>query len=189
MKEMTSKATNELLDGIAMPGELITNEEYRAYFTGKSGTEHYRLLKYLSYSFSDELILDIGTLYGCSALALSSNPRNEVYSFNIVDNDIKISSIPKNITFRRGNVLSDEYKSEISRSALILLDTMHTGVFERQIYRHLLKTDYHGVLLLDDIYLNKEMVSFWNDIKEDKQDITNLGHSTGTGIVYFDKKT
>jgi hypothetical protein len=44
---------------------------------------------------------------------------------------------------------------------------------------------YKGYLLLDDIFLNKEMVEFWNLIELDKQDLTNLGHVTGTGVVYF----
>jgi hypothetical protein len=44
---------------------------------------------------------------------------------------------------------------------------------------------YKGYLLLDDVFLNKEMVEFWNLIELDKQDLTNLGHATGTGVVYF----
>jgi hypothetical protein len=68
---------------------------------------------------------------------------------------------------------------------LILLDTFHDGTFELQFYNHLKQLGYKGYLLLDDIFLNKEMVEFWNLIELDKQDLTNLGHATGTGVVYF----
>jgi hypothetical protein len=29
------------------------------------------------------------------------------------------------------------------------------------------------------------MERFWNSITIEKYDITNIGHSTGTGVVYF----
>jgi hypothetical protein len=42
-----------------------------------------------------------------------------------------------------------------------------------------------GTLILDDIYLNDDMVNFWNQINDDKIDATNIGHSTGTGVVFL----
>ena len=49
-----------------------------------------------------------------------------------------------------------------------------------------LKTiNYLGVLILDDIHLNKEMKFFWENINEDKLDISVFGHSSGTGVVFL----
>jgi len=65
------------------------------------------------------------------------------------------------------------------------LDTFHDGTFELKFYNHLKSINYNGYLLLDDIKLNKEMIEFWNQIELDKEDLSYLGHSSGTGVVYF----
>jgi hypothetical protein len=49
----------------------------------------------------------------------------------------------------------------------------------------LVSIGYTGYLLLDDIHLNFEMERFWGSITKEKYDITNIGHLTGTGVVYF----
>jgi hypothetical protein len=70
-------------------------------------------------------------------------------------------------------------------SKIILLDTFHDGGFELEFLNYLKGINYSGVLILDDIHLNNEMKSFWENINEDKLDITNIGHGSGTGVVYF----
>jgi hypothetical protein len=65
------------------------------------------------------------------------------------------------------------------------MDTDHDGNFENQFYNYLQFINYKGYLLLDDIYLNKPMINFWNSIKLEKHDISNIGHTTGTGVVFF----
>ncbi len=39
--------------------------------------------------------------------------------------------------------------------------------------------------MLDDIKLNKSMVNYWDSIKEEKFDISHVGHHSGTGLVIF----
>jgi hypothetical protein len=39
---------------------------------------------------------------------------------------------------------------------------------------------------LDDINLNNPMKEFWNVITEDKYDISEYGHWSGTGLVIFE---
>ena len=48
------------------------------------------------------------------------------------------------------------------------------------------KIGYKGLVLLDDIKLNEQMKYFWNDISEEKLDISDYGHWSGTGIFNFD---
>ena len=84
------------------------------------------------------------------------------------------------------NILNEEYKELILSSKLILVDTFHDGTFEQQFHDYLNEINWKGVLLLDDIKLNQEMINYWNNIKENKTDITQYGHDTGTGIVYFE---
>ena len=44
---------------------------------------------------------------------------------------------------------------------------------------------YKGYLMLDDIYYNDAMRNFWSSIVEEKYDISNIGHHSGTGLVIF----
>jgi hypothetical protein len=178
--------TNEQLDNIDLfpYSQRINSSEYQGYFMSKSGQEHYRLLAYISQNDDLVDILDVGTLKGCSALAFSVNSKNKVRSFN-VGNEFDLNYTPLNAEFIIDNVLNGNYNNIILGSKYIMLDTYHDGTFEKEFYDYLVSINYKGYLLLDDIHLNFEMERFWGSITKEKYDITNIGHSTGTGIVYF----
>jgi hypothetical protein len=178
--------TNEQLDNIDLfpHSQRINSLEYQGYFISKSGQEHYRLLVHISQNDNLVDILDIGTLKGCSSLAFSMNQSNKVRSFN-VGNELDLNLLPNNVEFIIDNVINENYKDIILSSKYIMLDTYHDGVFEEQFVNHLVSIGYKGYLLLDDIHLNFEMERFWGSISQEKYDITNIGHSTGTGVVYF----
>ena len=178
--------TNEQLDNIDLfpYSQRINSSEYQGYFMSKSGQEHYRLLAHISQTNDLVDILDVGTLKGCSALAFSVNSKNKVRSFN-VGNEFDLNYTPLNAEFIIDNVLNGNYNSVILGSKYIMLDTYHDGTFEKEFYDHLVSINYKGYLLLDDIHLNFEMERFWGSITKEKYDITNIGHSTGTGVVYF----
>jgi hypothetical protein len=185
MREIIENIENKDLDSIPMDyGVYINSEEYKKYFQDTSSNEHYRLLTFISFLYNDSKFMDVGSLKGSSALALSTNPTNTVYSFDVSDN-LDLNQIPPNVNFIIGEVTSGEYDSLILESKIILLDTYHEGEYEREFLNHLEKLNYKGILICDDIFLNTPMLEFWNDIKQDKSDITKLGHITGTGIVYF----
>jgi predicted O-methyltransferase YrrM len=185
MKEIIENIKNEDLDSIPMDHETYINSvEYKNYYQERSSKEHYRLLTFLSFLFNDSKIIDVGSLKGSSALALSTNQNNTVYSFDI-SNSLDLNHVPSNINFINDEVTSGRYDDLILESKIILLDTYHEGEYEREFLNHLEKLNYKGILICDDIFLNTPMMEFWNDIKQDKSDITKLGHSTGTGIVYF----
>ena len=137
-----------------------------------------------SNSFNDETFIDVGTLKGSSALALSTNKKNKVYSFNL-SSQLELNSLPENVEFIIDNVLNGKYDNILLSAKFILLDTFHDGTFEKQFYEYIESIGYSGYLLLDDIHLNTEMERFWGSITKEKYDITSIGHSTGTGVVYF----
>jgi len=178
--------TNEELDNIDLLSysQTINSLEYQSYFMSKSGQEHYRLLSYISQNYNSINILDIGTLKGCSALALSINNSNKVFSFNI-ENHLDLSETPTNIEFIIDNIINGNYDDLILNSPIILLDTFHDGTFEQKFLDYLILINYKGNLILDDIYLNSNMKSFWENINLPKNDITHIGHLTGTGLVIF----
>jgi hypothetical protein len=185
MKEIFVNLENQTLDIFDMSlHTLIDNEEYQDYFKRKSSEEHYRLLTYLSRYFNNSTFVDVGTLKGSSALALSTNETNKVYSFNLFD-ELQLKERPKNIEFIVDNVINGKYDNILLESKIILLDTFHNGDFELEFLNHLKNINYKGVLLLDDIFLNDDMITFWNNINEDKLNITNIGHSSGTGVVFL----
>ena len=180
------KITNLDLDKIDLStlSLKIDDLEYRDYFTSKSSVEHYRLLSYISLNNNGIKMLDIGTLKGCSALAMSINSSNEINTFNL-HNQLTLTVNPTNINVYIDDILKPEYLDLILNSRYILLDTFHDGTFEKTFFNYLKEINYKGYLLLDDIKLNEEMINFWKFIDINKIDISHLGHLTGTGVVIF----
>jgi hypothetical protein len=187
--------SNEILDSINLDKPyydqyLNNNLMFYEYFKLKSGIEHYRLLTYLSDQFNDTTFYDIGTKGGGSALALSSNKRNNVLSYDIENTYIshqlyEVGNIKFNIEDMSTN---EDTLSRVCDSSIIFIDTMHDGAFEQFMYDHLFKNTYKGLILFDDIHLNPQMEMFWNRLPCDhKIDLTKFGHATGTGLVCFNK--
>lgn len=160
-------------------------EDY--YFHKNSGSEHYRILTYISSLLNNSTIFDIGTNYCLSALSLANNKNNNVISYDIVDKidyNYKKENLENiNIEFKIGDSTTD---GRINQSNLIFFDAEHDGIFENIFYQYLKKINWKGLLILDDIHLNDPMRSFWNIISEEKHDITRIGHWSGTGVVIFE---
>lgn len=179
---------NEELDVI----DLTHNDEilsklktFAFYFHSPSGRDHYRLLSHISKFYDNELLYDIGSNNGCSALALSENNSNQIKSYDINFHDGVQYVIKNNIEFFLKNVLDESHFPNNCR--FIMLDTDHDGKFEKIFYDYLIDKGYKGLLFLDDIHLNDDMRNFWdNIIKEEKYDLTSIGHNTGSGIVIFE---
>ena len=161
----------------------VANAEHLRYFSDRDFMEHYRLIAYLSTCFDNSLIFDIGTNKGYSALALSFNPSNRVVSYDIVEcKELRHPEQLPRIEYRIGDVLKDH---RLLRAPLIMLDTNHDGSFEQKFLAFLKENRYQGFLFLDDIHLNTAMIRFWDGIAELREDITDLGHFSGSGLVAF----
>ena len=58
---------------------------------------------------------------------------------------------------------------------------------ELKMIEFLLEKGWTGVIILDDIYKGCQMQDFWNGLSIPgwtKIDVTELGHSSGTGILF-----
>jgi len=172
---------------------IINNDHVQKEFFGKSGTEHYRLLSYISTLFNGINIIDIGTHLGSSALALSYNSSNVVHSFDIV-NKVTNEHIKNknNIIFHYDNLFIEnvsidlQIENLILNSPLIFLDVdPHNGHMETYFYNYLMEKDYKGLIICDDIWYFKEMRdNFWYKIPpNNKYDVTEYGHWSGTGLI------
>lgn len=165
--------------------------KFHEYFTSPAGREHYKVLAYLASQCSDgDTVYDIGTYVGMSAIALATNEKVDVITydiFNHFDNPtIKqhVHSI-KNIEFRLGDCLGD--LEELSKATLIVLDIEpHDGVEEMKIIEALKEAGFRGICVCDDIYVNEGMKQFWGAVPLKKVDITQYGHWSGTGVIVFD---
>jgi hypothetical protein len=173
------------ISNIALSGytKYVANMEHLQYFLDDNFKEHYKLIAYISSLFNDATIFDVGTNLGYSALALSYNSTNIIVSYDIVKSrELYHSEELHNIDFRIGDVLQDK---RLLQAQLIMLDTFHDGVFEKKFYEFLKKEKYKGLLFLDDIHLNEPMKKFWDSISEPKEDLTDVGHWSGSGLVDF----
>jgi hypothetical protein len=162
-------------------------------FYKSSGEQHYMLLAYLSTLFNNKNIIEIGTHLGESAIALSYNKNNVIYTFDILDNVSKEKKQVENIKFIIDDVMTDyktrdKWKELILSSVFIFLDVdSHNGSAEYDFYLFLKENNYNGFVVCDDIWYFKEMRdNFWYKIDyEYKYDISHLGHWSGTGIITF----
>ena len=167
-------------------------------FHQEPGQQHYKLLAYLSTLVNNSNIIDIGTHKGASSTALSYNPSNTIYTFDIenrISDDFNSPKSIKNIVFNYSNIflhdVRESWKEKILSAPIIFLDIdPHDGILEYEFYLWLKEHKYQGILILDDIWYFKNMRNnFWYKIDtEYKSDITHLGHWSGTGVVQFNKK-
>ena len=172
----------------------LKNHKYlveKKHYDNVAGKNEYRLYSYLSTFFNNSIILDIGTYTGRSAVALSHNDTNKVISYDIT-NHIKNPKhniyTKHNIEFRIKNVIDDLNTSFVKKCKIIVIDIDHLRVQEEKIIEHLIKNDFSGIIILDDIRhpykkIKFEMQKLWNNIKYKKYDFTKYGHCSGTGLV------
>ena len=159
----------------------------------KPGRNHYYLLSYLSTQFNDINILDIGTHYGKSALALSYNKTNNIHSFNIKDElanpEIRnLENIHLHIENLFDPIIREKWKNFILKCPIIFFDIdPHNGIDEYDFFLFLQDIQYKGIVIYDDIWYFEQMRNnFWYKIPDNiKYDLTLMGHWSGTGIISF----
>lgn len=180
---------NKVLDTFVMKNmEYLFHQDY---YLNLSGVHEYRLYSYLSTFFNDTIILDIGTSFGRSAIALSHNDRNKVITYDVYNwiqnNNHKIYS-KNNVEFRLKNIIDDLTEEFISKCRLVIIDIDHFETMETIIMDKLNECKFSGIIILDDIYhpnknMYEAMQRLWKNITIPKFDITPYGHSSGTGLI------
>lgn len=168
------------------PFARFVPSKYHFFFLGQPGIAPYKLLAYFSTLFRNHTLVEIGVHNGWGSLALSYNEENQVVGY-----DIDLSPLNRAIEEKRPNTsfkqgIAHEMDPEIIlASPFIHFDAQHDGVYEKTFFDFLVAHRYRGWLVLDDIHLNDAMKAFWKSITIPKHDLTQFGHSTGTGLVTF----
>lgn len=193
-----------------------TAERYTQYLLGPAGKEHYNFLNFISMTYGDcRHLMDIGTGYVTSALAMGSNQKSPAWTFDLPDSterheafrgeseeewQKKVQGVGVDIKFHNLDLmkLSDTELKKYIGTWFIMLDTHHlpdTVPFEREFFQRLLDLGFTGILGLDDIHLNDEMKNWWKEVQDNAMkggyttyDLTTVGHDTGTGLVDFSGK-
>lgn len=168
------------------------NNEFQ-YFVEKQNPETsdpYNLYAYLSHKFDNSVILDIGTRHGNSAIAFSSNPTNKVITFDVVRWPSFDGVKKDNIDLRLGNFMEDNTINYDDVSIIMIDVDPHDGLQEPPMLDFLRSKQWKGMLLLDDISerLWPAIYNMWITIPEEKFDVTDIGHFSGTGLVNFGNK-
>jgi predicted O-methyltransferase YrrM len=156
---------------------------FAAVYQAPAGVEHYRLLTYISRQVSDNVILDVGTYRGYSAVALSNNLNNKVISYDIQKHHTQDNT--SNTEYRIGDAIKFE---DFNNTSIILLDTFHDGVYEEVFINHLRSIKWKGLLIMDDIKEFPELRVLFDKLPEEKHDISHIGHWSGTGLVIFNSE-
>ncbi len=151
-----------------------------------AGQSEYRFYAYMSTWFNNTTILDIGTRTGGSALALSYNPTNKVRSYDLVEQGASQGIKKDNITWNIGDFMEDE-DIDWDNVSIVMIDVdPHDGSQERVMMDWLREKGWKGILMHDDIGPGwPDIQLMWDEIPEEKFDVTEIAHMSGTGIVNF----
>ena len=157
--------------------------------------EHYKLLKYLSDMFDGALILDVGTNWGESAVAMCQNVNNRVITYDVEsrwspsEHALYKSGFAEkhpNLEFRLLDINKEDVEL-IREAKLIFIDIAHDGYQEKIFTDMLSRIGYKGYLVCDDIHapFYPAMNPWWNSINVEKYDLSEVGHTWGTGLVNY----
>ena len=179
---------------------------------------YYAILAQMSTYINDSIIVDLGTLYGESAAALSYNQSNKVYTYDVEHREEASARLGKiefqNVNYIIGNCIEDNWsgmamlegvppksdKEIFLSSELIFMDVdPHDGIQEDKVLNFLISNGWKGLMVCDDIGSGREpgkqnahplMRDWWITIDLPKYDISKNYYAagTGTGIICFDNQ-
>lgn len=159
--------------------------------------EHYRLLAGFIRTLAPDLVVEIGTFTGLSALTMQQELATsnrlvtyDVISWDKIDHSCLRENDFNNVNFeQRIADLSDpkvfaEQRELISRAQFIFIDGPKDVHFERNFISNLelIEFEHDPILFFDDIRV-WNMLEVWRSIDRPKLDLTSFGHWSGSGIV------
>ena len=162
-------------------------------YTCPSG-EDLKLLAYISTLYFNQTFLVLSTHCEKPVLALSYNPVNTVLPYSPIQFPVwKDNCLAPIITDSLVQPFVDaetdlEKRENILKTSIIYIDIHpHLGKDEFYIYTCLKDWGYKGIVIFDDIWYFKTMRDeCWYKIPHlSKMDLTDIGHSTGSGLVDF----
>jgi hypothetical protein len=191
--ELNKKAIDEI-DISHLAHFLQWNPAFQQYFVQEAGREPFKLLAFLSKAIGG-VAVDMGTLYGSSALALSYNEQTQVLTLDTkkqIPDDQNGQALVTPLKRPNIRMLVASCQAVLPHAAqanLIVLDidiNLKTEILK--IINELMYYQFKGIMVLDNINVNQNMKEVWRSIPQSlkKVDVSPLGHHTGTGILVYD---
>jgi hypothetical protein len=159
--------------------------------------EHYKLLSGITEALKPQLIIEIGTATGLSALCMKKQlpPSGKIVTFDIVPWNTYSNTTLTTQDFQSGvlsQIVADlsqpsivqSYRDLLIGADLIFIDATHDGVLEERLMENFSHIPFRHppYILFDDIRL-WTMLKMWRNISYPKIDLTSFGHWSGTGLV------
>lgn len=152
--------------------------------------EHYRLLVCIIKHLRPRVTVEIGSgkeAFSSRIMHRYCKGNQLLYSFDINFDLRHLSN--KNLIYSIEDITSSTNRNRILGDAdFIFIDTEHTGEQEHSILQAIYPClKKQALLMFDDIHLNDDMEDFWCNLDKDfalqKQDVSFLGHWSGTGLA------
>ncbi len=159
--------------------------------------EHYRLLAGIVQVTRPQLVIEIGTYTGLSALSMLKClpggsrlvtfdilPWNTIRHTHLVSEDFASGQMQQIIGDLADHQVFHKHLPLLQQADLIFVDGPKNITFEETFLRHLsaARLPRQPLLVFDDIRL-WNMLRIWRAISKPKLDLTSFGHWSGTGIV------
>jgi predicted O-methyltransferase YrrM len=159
--------------------------------------EHYRLLRAAIECLRPQLVIEIGTYTGLSALAMlpamADGARlitNDIVPWDQIDGtylrkeDFEGGHLAQLIGNLGDENIARQHADLLRQADFIFIDGPKDGAFERRLLANfsVIGLKRNALLLFDDIRV-WNMLATWREISWPKLDFTSFGHWTGTGLV------
>lgn len=163
-----------------------------ARFMFQPGGEHYKLIAHMASQFRGAHLVDIGTGLGHSALALAHRAEelgNRVTTYDVADHlgggGGRSARDHPAVRFELRDAALD--MASIAGTAQLVVLDVDSADTQRDLIAKLTAHGFRGVLVVDDIRLNKDMEAAWAAVAAPRKiDATEMGHWSGTGVAAFD---
>ncbi|MCJ7813315.1 hypothetical protein MUP95_08390, partial [bacterium] len=163
--------------------------------------EHYRLIAAFVDVLRPNVIIEIGTATGASALCMKKflPLHGKIITYDIVEWDfypdtlLKKSDLDERMHHRVVDLANpleaDTQMQDLQTGELIFVDAAKDGVIERKFLELLDRAAFKTppIVIFDDIRMIN-MIQIWRDICHPKIDLTSFGHWSGTGVVEWNSK-
>jgi hypothetical protein len=159
--------------------------------------EHYKLLAGFVQTLKPQLVVEIGTYQGLSALSLKHflssdahlmsfdlTPWQEIPGTYLRLTDFEGGHLSHHVDdLTRPEILS-RYSHHLKEADFIFVDAAKDGVQEARLLEGLSQINFTRppLLFFDDTRL-LTMLKFWREIRKPKLDLTSFGHWSGSGVV------
>jgi hypothetical protein len=159
--------------------------------------EHYKLLGGIVQALQPQLVIEIGTATGYSALAMKKflSPGAKIVSYDIVswqqfpkcilrEDDFADGRLQQIIADLADPAVFKEHASLLRQADFVFIDAAKDGIQEQRFIDNFktLSFDKKPIFMFDDIRV-MNMISIWNRINKPKIDLTSFGHWAGTGLI------